>query len=758
MLQGRVLGGRYRVGDPIGAGGMGTVYHAVDQRLDRPVALKVVTLGGREVRARARASFRREAEAAARLSNHPNVVPVYDYGTDPELDVDYLVMELLQGEDLSTRLQKTRRLPAGIALRILLQAARGVSMGHRRGMIHRDLKPANLFLMDDGGPGEVRVRVLDFGIVKLMGDDATQTVFAPLSALYASPEQFHAGAELTPASDVFSLGAVGFRMLTGEDPRSKEDFHRLALRMAVEVPRVRGVAPAVEELLRRAMAHDPAARYTDADAFAEAVEAALRRLEGTTTERAGQSDDGSAQDPSASANEPSGGADPTRRQTAADTTTVLSPGAGMDGAGSRGGAFADRTAAGDGAVGGSPRTSPRVATPPREEKKAPGPRSRATRGARWPVPLAMAVLIVGGGGTWYAAARASGERDSAPPSMSPGASASPEARAGSPVPASPAPLPPPPASDSMRDAYLKQLARDTAGAGAVESQPARRFPVGENPVAAVRSGWPLMGEVPRSGSLLPYRRIVAYYGNPASTRLGVLGEYDPAEMMRRWDRVVAAWNQADPETPVVPALHLVAAVAKGEPGPAKKYREVVSDTLIEKVYGWARQRNGILFLDIQPGHSSVQEMLPHFERFLTRPDVHLSLDPEFAMRGGAIPGTRIGTIVASDVNWVIGELDRIVRANRLPPKVLVVHRFTRNMLPDAEKVRPTSNVQVVINMDGWGAPWLKRDAYRDYVMGHPVQYAGFKIFYHNDARSGDAPLSPADLLRLRPVPRFVVYQ
>jgi hypothetical protein len=113
---------------------------------------------------------------------------------------------------------------------------------------------------------------------------------------------------------------------------------------------------------------------------------------------------------------------------------------------------------------------------------------------------------------------------------------------------------------------------------------------------------------------------------------------------------------------------------------------------------------------------------------------------------------------AADVNYVIGELDRIVRANHLPPKVLVIHRFTRDMVPDAENIRPTPNVQVVMDMDGWGAPWLKRDSYQDYIVRHPVEFTGFKLFYHNDTKKGDALMSPTEVLKFRPLPYYIQYQ
>jgi hypothetical protein len=272
--------------------------------------------------------------------------------------------------------------------------------------------------------------------------------------------------------------------------------------------------------------------------------------------------------------------------------------------------------------------------------------------------------------------------------------------------------------------------------------------------------WPA-GPKANAGAILPAKRIVAYYGNPLSKRMGVLGEYAPEEMLARLDKEVKRWNAADPSTPVQPALHLVATVAQGAAGKDGKWRTRMDSTLIEKVYGWAKSRNAIMFVDIQVGQSTVEQELPPLMRFLERPDVHLGLDPEFSMhhdKAGVRPGAKIGTMTAADINHAIRTLDQLVRDKKLPPKVLVVHRFTKRMVPDAEAIRPTANVQVVMDMDGWGPPWLKFDSYNHYIVTHPVQYTGFKLFYGNDTKKGDALLTPRELLTLRPRPLYIQYQ
>lgn len=285
LLTGRTLAGRYLIEAVIGRGGMGAVYRAVDERLSRPVAVKVVGAvtsdPGEHDHLRAR--FHREARAAAAL-RHPNVVQVHDFGTDPELDLDYLVMELLHGEDLAARLMRGGAPPLPVALSILRQAARGLSAGHRAGMVHRDVKPGNLFL-EPAAAGDVHLRVLDFGIAQVQageGDTATQlTVYgrSPFSPAYASPEQLRGDDRITAASDVFSLAAVGYHLATGTRPFTSADPNRAAAEVTDAVRLLRQRAPALDDatyaVLVRALARTPAERFPDAGAMADALNAGV---------------------------------------------------------------------------------------------------------------------------------------------------------------------------------------------------------------------------------------------------------------------------------------------------------------------------------------------------------------------------------------------------------------------------------------------------------------------------------------------------
>ncbi|HEX2190694.1 MAG TPA: serine/threonine-protein kinase, partial [Longimicrobiaceae bacterium] len=274
LLIGRVVGRHYRIEEVLGAGGFGVVFRASDLRdgrAERAVAVKVLKVPVRatpEEVERLRARFRREASLAARLPTHPGIVPIYDYGTDEALGRDYIVMELLEGEDLRARLARPEPLALAQALRILRDAARALAVGHQDGLVHRDVKPGNLFLARPGDGGEEpEVRVLDFGIAKPLRQDPDHTAThltldgrAPLSARYAAPEQLAGGGEVGCATDVFALGVVGWELLTRTRLFTDADQGRRDAGLPVPLPAVRArnpeVPPEVEEVLLRALEED----------------------------------------------------------------------------------------------------------------------------------------------------------------------------------------------------------------------------------------------------------------------------------------------------------------------------------------------------------------------------------------------------------------------------------------------------------------------------------------------------------------------
>jgi hypothetical protein len=241
--------------------------------------------------------------------------------------------------------------------------------------------------------------------------------------------------------------------------------------------------------------------------------------------------------------------------------------------------------------------------------------------------------------------------------------------------------------------------------------------------------------------------------------MGILGEYPKDTMLARLKQEVANWQQADPRTPVVPALHYIATTAQLAPGKDNTYRLRMPHREIDRTIEYAKEIDALVFIDIQIGHSTLQRELPEFDEYLKRPDFHLGIDPEFSMKDGRRPGAVIGTMDAEDINYVSDHLARIVREHNLPPKMLVVHRFTRGMVTNYRNIKTRPEVQIVIDMDGWGPPNLKLDSYRAYVWEEPVQFSGIKLFYKNDIKAPPHTLmTPQELMKLRPLPMYIQYQ
>lgn len=251
---------RFRLGRELGHGGMATVYLGHDSELDRPVAVKVLAenLAGDPA---FRERFLREARLAARLS-HPNVVSVYDAGEDDGRP--YIVMECVEGETLADLLRARGRLPADEAVGLALQACRGLAHAHDAGLVHRDVKPQNLLLREDG-----TLKVADFGIARAAeGTALTQAGTVLGTAAYLSPEQA-LGEEVTAATDVYSLGAVLYELLTGRPPYEFDSLGDLAAKQSAgEITPVSELEPKVprrvEDAVMRSLARNPDYRPSSA--------------------------------------------------------------------------------------------------------------------------------------------------------------------------------------------------------------------------------------------------------------------------------------------------------------------------------------------------------------------------------------------------------------------------------------------------------------------------------------------------------------
>ncbi len=272
--------------------------------------------------------------------------------------------------------------------------------------------------------------------------------------------------------------------------------------------------------------------------------------------------------------------------------------------------------------------------------------------------------------------------------------------------------------------------------------------------------WPVKAPYPLPGAILPFNRIIAYYGNLYSKQMGILGELPPKQMMAELMKEVKAWEKADPETPVIPALHYICVTAQAYEGKDKKYRLRMPFHQIDTVLSMAAKINAIVFIDVQVGFSTVQEEIPQLEKYLSMPNVHLGIDPEFSMKGEKRPGKEIGTFDAADINFVTDYMAKLVREHNIPPKILVLHRFVKPMLTNYKQIKTRPEVQLVVHMDGWGPPAKKRNSYKLAITQEPIQFAGFKVFYGNDTKRVNQPrvMLPEEILNQYPQPIYIQYQ
>ncbi|MDQ3141793.1 MAG: hypothetical protein M3Q56_06050 [Bacteroidota bacterium] len=272
--------------------------------------------------------------------------------------------------------------------------------------------------------------------------------------------------------------------------------------------------------------------------------------------------------------------------------------------------------------------------------------------------------------------------------------------------------------------------------------------------------WPVKTGFPLSGAILPFNRIVAFYGNLYSKRMGILGSIPADQMLKKLQEEVKNWQKSDSLTPVKPALHYIAVTAQRSPGANRKYRLRMPFHQIDKIIEIAKEIDALVFLDIQVGHSTLQEEIPALKKYLLMPNVHLGIDPEYSMKSGKVPSRVVGTCDATDINFASDYLAQLVRENNLVPKILVVHRFTKGMVTNYKKIKTLPEVQIVMHMDGFGFPAKKINSYKLSIVEEPVQFTGFKLFYKNDVENKKWPvlMQPDDILKLYPQPVYIQYQ
>ncbi len=299
--------------------------------------------------------------------------------------------------------------------------------------------------------------------------------------------------------------------------------------------------------------------------------------------------------------------------------------------------------------------------------------------------------------------------------------------------------------------YAGRRPSRAAGAGAALALAAGALLLASTP--ASQNPRPARGDIELiAASVLDSNLLVAWYGNPHTSQMGVLGEYTGEALASGLAEQAKAFGTLTAKR-IQPAYELVTVVAQDRAGADGKWRRRETPSVIDQMLANARSHHFKLILDVQVGHSDVRSELEYVRRYMEEPDVYLALDPEFHMWEGQQPGKVIGHTLSADVNYAIDFLAAIIAAKDLPPKVLIAHQFTINMLPDKERVRNLPGVDVVLDMDGWGGRPLKLAIYR-MVMRKPLRYAAIKLFYQKD----DDILDPRAVMALTPTPSVVIYQ
>jgi hypothetical protein len=259
-------------------------------------------------------------------------------------------------------------------------------------------------------------------------------------------------------------------------------------------------------------------------------------------------------------------------------------------------------------------------------------------------------------------------------------------------------------------------------------------------------------ELPLGGRrIFPNFRVVAFYGAPQSHALGALGIGSPDHAARRLAKQAEPY--AKTTRPVLLAFELLADVANHDPGRDGLYRTRQPPSVIRRYLAAARRAKALLLLDIQPGHADFLTETRHLDRWLREPDVGLALDPEWHTPG-AVPGTRIGSVQADDVNAVARHVAAIVRTNQLPEKLFVVHQFTPNMIAGKERVQQLPGLAMTMNVDGFGDRPNKIAKYHQFTHDGTHFHRGYKLFYEEDTNL----MTPRSVLALQPRPDFVVYE
>jgi hypothetical protein len=260
--------------------------------------------------------------------------------------------------------------------------------------------------------------------------------------------------------------------------------------------------------------------------------------------------------------------------------------------------------------------------------------------------------------------------------------------------------------------------------------------------------------VAREWPILADNQIVSYYGNPYTAEMGILGDGDPETVAAKLEEHAALYDRLNGPTGVVPALHLVYAVAQPEPTDNGLFLQYLGDEDVRRYIALTEEKGMLLFLDLQIGRSSVEAELERVLPYLRYPHVHLAIDPEFAVASPDVPGLTLGSLTAADIDEAQAALQGLVQEEGLPPKLLITHQFADSMVVDSEAIQRYPDVALIIDMDGFGPAAIKQVKYQRYAARPYASHAAIKLFFDYDPDL----LSEEDVLSLEPPPAVIIYQ
>ena len=286
---------------------------------------------------------------------------------------------------------------------------------------------------------------------------------------------------------------------------------------------------------------------------------------------------------------------------------------------------------------------------------------------------------------------------------------------------------------------------DEAGTATVDPGAAGRAPVDQD----------------ASENVLPANRIVAFYGHPHDGALGILGTTTMDDLYDQIMVKVADWEAADPSRPVIPAFEVITSVAQGVPGNDDSFLLDTDFETIQEYIDFAADHDMLVFLDTQVGSRSIPDEIDRLMPLLEQPNVHLAIDPEFAVDPGETPGDDLGEIDAADVNDAQQRMADLSAELGIPQKLVLVHQFHYTMIENKENVEDVPGVELIIHADGHGGPEEKTVTYEVMItqwIDRITFFSGFKVFMDNNEVNDEPEMSPDDMMELDPPPDIITYQ